>query len=287
MPLPRIGITEGDPSGIGPEISAKAAADPRVQSACEPVLYRTSDRSRFEPGRLSADAGRAAFDAIRRALHDAQLGAIAAMTTAPINKEALALAVCFCPPSVYENAHSSLVQKFFPDPDSLKFFATLVRYLDVLRDFLGTGKLNQEAWKQVEAECRRTNAPRYDAQVNLAKLRALKAVAEGDNALFNEAIATLVERHSRFVLLIALPEGHRAELVADALAARITALPAQLRRSITWDQGKEMAAHAQFSVKTGVPALVSLLQAASPRTTAAIVSVTSSPPNARVPVSIS
>jgi 4-hydroxythreonine-4-phosphate dehydrogenase len=55
-------------------------------------LYRTSDRSRFEPGRLSADAGRAACDAIRRALHDAQAGAIAAITTAPINKEALALA---------------------------------------------------------------------------------------------------------------------------------------------------------------------------------------------------
>jgi 4-hydroxythreonine-4-phosphate dehydrogenase len=89
---PRIGITEGDPSGIGPEISEKAAADPRVQAACEPVLYRTSDRSRFEPGRLSADAGRAACDAIRRALHDAQAGAIAAITTAPINKEALALA---------------------------------------------------------------------------------------------------------------------------------------------------------------------------------------------------
>jgi IS30 family transposase len=66
------------------------------------------------------------------------------------------------------------------------------------------------------------------------------------------AIATLVERHSRFVLLIALPEGHRAELVADALAARITTLPVQLRRTITWDQGKEMAQHARFSVDTGV-----------------------------------
>jgi hypothetical protein len=77
---------------------------------------------------------------------------------------------------------------------------------------------------------------------------------EGD-LLFGKgmtAIATLVERHSRFVLLIALPEGHRAELVTDALAARITTLPVQLRRSITWDQGKEMAQHARFSVDTGV-----------------------------------
>jgi hypothetical protein len=67
------------------------------------------------------------------------------------------------------------------------------------------------------------------------------------------AMATLVERKTRFVMLIALPDGHAADVVADALAAKIVELPAQLRRSLTCDQGKEMAAHAQFSVKTGVP----------------------------------
>ena len=67
------------------------------------------------------------------------------------------------------------------------------------------------------------------------------------------AIATLVERQSRFVMLVELPNGHSAEVVADALAQRITALPDQLRRSLTWDQGKEMAAHARFSIETGVP----------------------------------
>jgi IS30 family transposase len=67
------------------------------------------------------------------------------------------------------------------------------------------------------------------------------------------AIATLVERHSRFVMLVELPNGHSADVVADALARHITALPEQLRRSLTWDQGKEMAAHARFSVATGVP----------------------------------
>jgi len=67
------------------------------------------------------------------------------------------------------------------------------------------------------------------------------------------AIATLVERHSRFVMLVQLPDGHSADVVADALANRVTALPEQLRRSLTWDQGKEMAAHATFSVRTGVP----------------------------------
>ena len=66
------------------------------------------------------------------------------------------------------------------------------------------------------------------------------------------AMATLVERHSRFVLLVALPDGHRADVVADALAARITSLPAQLQQSLTWDQGPEMAAHARFTIDTGV-----------------------------------
>jgi IS30 family transposase len=50
-----------------------------------------------------------------------------------------------------------------------------------------------------------------------------------------------------------LPNGHAADVVADALAAKIVELPDQLRRSLTWDQGKEMAAHAKFSVTTGVP----------------------------------
>jgi IS30 family transposase len=67
------------------------------------------------------------------------------------------------------------------------------------------------------------------------------------------AIATLVERHSRFVMLVELPHGHSADVVADALARHITALPQQLRRSLTWDQSKEMAAHARFRVTTGVP----------------------------------
>jgi len=67
------------------------------------------------------------------------------------------------------------------------------------------------------------------------------------------AVATLVERQTRFLMLIALPEGHRAELVAVALAERIVRLPDELRRSLTWDQGKEMAAHAKFSIATGLP----------------------------------
>jgi transposase, IS30 family len=84
--------------------------------------------------------------------------------------------------------------------------------------------------------------------------RAVPGHWEGD-LIFGKhmsAVATLVERKSRFVMLVELPNGHRADLVADALTAKITRLPEQLRRSITWDHGKEMAQHERFSVDTGV-----------------------------------
>ena len=85
--------------------------------------------------------------------------------------------------------------------------------------------------------------------------RAVPGHWEGDLLMGKRmhAIATLVERKSRFVMLVALPDGHAADVVADALATKITELPDQLRRSLTWDQGKEMAAHARFTIVTDVP----------------------------------
>ena len=84
--------------------------------------------------------------------------------------------------------------------------------------------------------------------------RAVPGHWEGD-LIFgkkNSSIGTLVERHSRYVLLFKLPNGHSAEAVRKAMTKRIVGLPAQLRRSITWDQGKEMAEHVQFTIETGV-----------------------------------
>jgi 4-hydroxythreonine-4-phosphate dehydrogenase len=92
---PRIGVTVGDPAGIGPEIARKAAADPAIQSLCDVVLYGPSseaDLARYERGRVSAAAGRAAYDAILAATADAQAGRLDAVATAPINKEAFAAA---------------------------------------------------------------------------------------------------------------------------------------------------------------------------------------------------
>jgi IS30 family transposase len=77
---------------------------------------------------------------------------------------------------------------------------------------------------------------------------------EGDLLLGrgNSAIATLVERSSRLALLVRLAKGRSSEPVLTALADRIATLPDQLLRSLTWDQGKEMAQHTQFTVATGL-----------------------------------
>jgi 4-hydroxythreonine-4-phosphate dehydrogenase len=83
---PRVAITVGDPSGIGPEIARKAAADPCVTELCDPVIYEPPAPSTFEPGVLSAGAGRAAYDVICRAVADAQAGRVEAIATAPVNK---------------------------------------------------------------------------------------------------------------------------------------------------------------------------------------------------------
>jgi len=85
--------------------------------------------------------------------------------------------------------------------------------------------------------------------------RAVPGHWEGDLLMggFNRtAIGTLVERRTRFVLLVALPQGRSAEAVREALGAKIRTLPAELRRSLTWDRGIEMAEHLRFTVETGV-----------------------------------
>jgi transposase, IS30 family len=67
------------------------------------------------------------------------------------------------------------------------------------------------------------------------------------------AIATLVERSTRYVMLVPLPAGHSASHTRDALADAVTSLPRHLWRSLTWDRGSETAAHRQFTITTDIP----------------------------------
>jgi 4-hydroxythreonine-4-phosphate dehydrogenase len=92
MRLPRVAITVGDPAGIGPEIAARAAADPRVLEACEPVVLAPPSIDGVRVGEVSAAAGRASYDLIVNAVERARSGDVDAIATAPISKLALAQA---------------------------------------------------------------------------------------------------------------------------------------------------------------------------------------------------
>jgi len=127
MARPRIAITEGDPAGIGPEIARKAAADRRVLDVCEPVLYGASASTTFEAGRLSAAAGKAAYETIVAATADAQAGTVDGLATAPINKEALRLA------GYPWNGHTDLLAHLTGSP-----FVAMMFYSDELRVVLAT-----------------------------------------------------------------------------------------------------------------------------------------------------
>jgi IS30 family transposase len=86
--------------------------------------------------------------------------------------------------------------------------------------------------------------------------RAVPGHWEGDlilGANNRSAVGTLVERSTRFVLLLHLGTDHGAAAVEEAMRKAIATLPNELVRSVTWDQGKEMANHKSFSVVTGVP----------------------------------
>jgi IS30 family transposase len=85
--------------------------------------------------------------------------------------------------------------------------------------------------------------------------RAVPGHWEGDliiGAGSRSAVGTLVERSTRYVLLLHLDGDHSAETVRQAMTAKIKTLPEHLFRSITWDQGTEMAQHRQFTIDTGI-----------------------------------
>jgi len=132
----------------------------------------------------------------------------------------------------------------------------------------GRGALGKELWRCLRTG-RATRRPQGRAKSTKGKIRDMVMISdrpaevedravpghwEGDLIVgtAKSAIGTLVERQSRYVMLFGLPDDSTAESVRAALTNTVQKLPAHLWQSLTWDQGKEMAQHATFTVDTGI-----------------------------------
>lgn len=162
-----------------------------------------------------------------------------------------------------EEIASRLRIEFADDPDMRVSHETIYQSLFVQ----GRGELRREL-----ARCLRTGRaqrrPRHrGSPVQIPDMvmiserpaevddRAVPGHWEGDLIIGKggrSAVGTLVERTTRYVLLLHLPDGHEAAKVNAALKRAITGLPDELVRSITWDQGRELWHHAAFTIATGV-----------------------------------
>jgi transposase, IS30 family len=120
---------------------------------------------------------------------------------------------------------------------------------------LRTGRVKRRARRRVENTGQLRDMVMISDRPPEANDRAVPGHWEGDlliGADCRSAVGTLVERTSRYVMLLHLPHGRGADGVDQAMRQAIKTLPDQLRRSITWDQGKEMAHHARFTIATGI-----------------------------------
>jgi IS30 family transposase len=160
---------------------------------------------------------------------------------------------------------SATLKREFPDDPVMRISHETI-YLSLYVQ--SRGELRRQLTKQLRTG-RSTRKPRGRVEkrgrivdmVNISQRpaevadRAVPGHWEGDlilGAYGRSAVATLVERQTRYVLLARLGNDHSTLRVIEALKAQIGRLPVHLKRSLTWDQGHELAAHKRFTVETGV-----------------------------------
>jgi len=159
-----------------------------------------------------------------------------------------------------------LVHEFPDDPEMRVSHETIYRSLYVqargalrkeLAQYLRTRRTQRRSHKRTE--CIGTGRIREMVMISQrppeAADRAIPGHWEGDLIVGKggrSAIGTLVERLSRYVMLVHLPNGRDAEAVRLALSEQVQRLPAELRQTLTWDQGKEMAEHVKFTLATNM-----------------------------------
>jgi transposase, IS30 family len=162
---------------------------------------------------------------------------------------------------------SAQLQIDFPDDAEMRVsHETIYQALYVQ----GRGELRRDLHKRLRTgravrKVRRVEGERRGRIPNMVNIserpaeaadRAVPGHWEGDlimgSTASNSAIGTLVERASRFVMLLHLPDGHGADAVAAAMVEAMSALPDTLRQTLTWDQGHEMTFHARIAEATGL-----------------------------------
>jgi IS30 family transposase len=125
---------------------------------------------------------------------------------------------------------------------------------------LRTGRLRRKPHRRAEERRGRlVNMTMIDQRPAEAAGREVAGHWEGDlitGEANRSAIGTLVERSSRYTILLYLPGRHTADAVRDAVIEALGALPGHLRRSLTWDQGSEMALHAEIAQALAMPVYV-------------------------------
>jgi IS30 family transposase len=157
---------------------------------------------------------------------------------------------------------SRFLVRSFPDDPTMRACPEII-YQALFAGRLGPVKSKLRTGRSCRKRHRRgVPVPNKIKNMNLIRDRPVVIEArrqpghwEGDLIIgrhLHSAIGTLVERVSRFVILIHLPHGYKAPQLRDALTAQLLQLAGPIRRSVTWDQGREMAQHAGLTAATGV-----------------------------------
>jgi len=155
----------------------------------------------------------------------------------------------------------------FPNDDDMRIsHETIYRALYLQ----GRGGLKRELTRYLRTQRPKRQPQGRKSRINSGKLRDMVNISErppevADRAIpghwegdllcgkkNRSAVATLVERQTRFTQLVALGQNRNADYLAQALARQIQLLPTHLWRSLTWDQGREMGSHTKFTISTGV-----------------------------------
>lgn len=161
---------------------------------------------------------------------------------------------------------AAMLPNLYPDDDAMRvshetiyqslFVQTRGELRRELTAYLRTARTARKPRGKVEKRGKLTGMMPISQRPAEADDRAVPGHWEGDlilGGLGKGSIITLVERQSRFVLLAPLNTSRTAAETRDQLTALISRLPLALRKSLAWDQGKEMAEHAQFTIETGLP----------------------------------